>query len=69
VADHLEKIARSLSLPISEGFKFLAFVQGKYGAEIGGNNIRAAIDLLPDALRRHARAARAAAPDSATSAE
>lgn len=29
VAEHLEQIARALSLPIPAGFRFLSFVQGK----------------------------------------
>jgi len=52
VAEHLERIAGELSLRIADGFRFLSYVQGKYGVDIGGNNIRAAIDLLPDTLRR-----------------
>jgi len=52
VAEHLERIAGELSLRILDGFRFLSYVQGKYGVDIGGNNIRAAIDLLPDTLRR-----------------
>ncbi len=52
VAKHVERIARDVSLPIPDGFRWLSYVQGKCGVEIGGNNIRAAIDLLPDVLRR-----------------
>jgi len=52
VADHLERIAREVCLPIPDGFRWLSYVQGKYGADTGGNNIRASIDLLPDTLRR-----------------
>ncbi|MEK6677733.1 MAG: hypothetical protein AABZ47_19025 [Planctomycetota bacterium] len=52
VAEHLEQIARALFLPIPQGFRFLSYVQGKCGVDIGGNNIRAAIDMLPDTLRR-----------------
>ncbi len=53
VADYLERIAREQDLPIPVGFKFLAYVQGKCGVDLRGNNIRACIDQLPDALRRH----------------
>ena len=53
VADHLERIAAGLSLPIPEGFRFLSYVQGKYGdGRTCGNNLRDLIDQLPDALRR-----------------
>ncbi len=52
VATHVERIARDVSLPIPDGFRWLSYVQGKCGVEIGGNNVRAAIDLLPDVLRR-----------------
>ena len=51
IADYLERIAREVSLPIPNGFRWLSYVQGKYG-DVGGNNIRACIDLLPDTLRR-----------------
>lgn len=51
VADHCERIARELSLPIPPGFRWLSYVQGKYG-DVGGNNVRACIDLMPDTLRR-----------------
>ena len=51
IAEHLERLARDLELPIPDGFRFLCYVQGKY-CDVGGNNIRACIDLLPDALRR-----------------
>ena len=37
---------------VRSGFRWLSYVQGKCGVEIGGNNVRAAIDLLPDVLRR-----------------
>ncbi len=54
VAAHLERIARALSLPIPSGFRFISHVQGKYGdGRSAGNNIRDAIDGLPDALRRY----------------
>lgn len=52
IAEHLERIAHDLSLTIPDGFKFLAYVQGKY-VDVGGNNIRACVDMLPDALRRY----------------
>ena len=52
VADHLERIARAEGLPIPDGFRFLSYVQGKLGPGLSGNNIRDAIDQLPDALRR-----------------
>ena len=66
VAEHLERIARETGLPIPEGFRFLSYVQGKCGADLKGNNIRDAIDQLPDTLRRYkgngkAKADRAAA--------
>ncbi len=51
IAEHLERIARELGLSVPDGFRFLAYVQGKY-VDVGGNNIRACIDQLPDALRR-----------------
>ncbi len=52
IAEHVERIAREQGLPIPDGFRFLAYVQGKY-VDVGGNNIRASIDQLPDALRRY----------------
>ena len=53
VADHLERIAGELSLPIPDGFRFLSYVQGKYGdGRSNGNNVRDLIDQLPDTLRR-----------------
>ncbi len=52
IAEHLERIAREQGLTVPDGFKFLAYVQGKY-TEIGGNNIRACVDMLPDTLRRY----------------
>ena len=60
IAKHVERIARENGLPIPDGFRFLAYVQGKY-TDVGGNNIRAAIDQLPDALRRFKSRAQAAA--------
>ena len=54
VAAHLERIASALSLPIPSGFRFISYVQGKYGdGRSAHNNIRDAIDGLPDALRRY----------------
>lgn len=55
VAEHLQRIAREVSLPIPDGFRFLSYVQGKCGVELRGNNIRDCIDQLPDALRRATR--------------
>ena len=53
VAEHLERIAGELGLPIPDGFRFLSYVQGKYGeGRSCGNNLRDLIDQLPDALRR-----------------
>ena len=51
IAEHVERIAREQGLIVPDGFRFLAYVQGKY-VDVGGNNVRACIDLLPDALRR-----------------
>ncbi|MCH8962901.1 MAG: hypothetical protein IH820_16720 [Bacteroidetes bacterium] len=51
IAEHVERIAREQGLTVPDGFRFLAYVQGKY-VDVGGNNVRACIDLLPDALRR-----------------
>jgi replication-associated recombination protein RarA len=53
VAIHLERIANEQGLAVPPGFRFLAYVQGKCGIELKGNNIRACIDLLPDTLRRY----------------
>ncbi len=52
IAEHLEQIAREHSLPVPDGFRFLSYVKGKY-VDVGGNNVRACIDQLPDALRRY----------------
>ena len=54
VAEHLERIASEVEdLTVPEGFNFLGYVQGKMRhTPMDGNNIRAAIDGLPDALRR-----------------
>ncbi len=60
IAEHLERIAREQGLPIPDGFRFLSYVQGKY-VDVGGNNIRACVDMLPDALRRYKSRAQAAA--------
>jgi replication-associated recombination protein RarA len=53
VAEHLERIAREVGLPIPDGFRFLSYVQGKCGVQLRGNNIRDCIDQLPDTLRRY----------------
>lgn len=53
VAAHLERIAREQGLSVPDGFRFLAYVQGKCGVALAGNNIRDCIDQLPDALRRY----------------
>ncbi len=53
VAEHLERIAREVGLPIPDGFRWLSYVQGKCGVQLRGNNIRDCIDQLPDTLRRH----------------
>lgn len=52
IAEHLERIAREQGLSVPDGFKFLAYVQGKY-TDVGGNNVRACVDMLPDTLRRY----------------
>ena len=62
VAEHLERIARELSLPIPDGFWMLSYVQGKYDGRSSGNNLRDLVDGLPDTLRRFkVRAAEAVA--------
>ncbi len=53
MAEHLERIAGEVGLPIPEGFQFLSYIQGKCGVQPCGNNIRACIDRLPDTLRRY----------------
>ena len=53
IAEHLERIARELGLSVPKGFRFLAYVQGKCGVDLRGNNIRDCIDQLPDTLRRY----------------
>ncbi len=60
IAEYVERIAAETGLTVPDGFRFLAYVQGKY-VDVGGNNIRACIDLLPDALRRFKGKANAAA--------
>lgn len=52
VAEHLERIARELCLPVPDGFRMLSYVQGKYDGRSNGNNLRDLIDGLPDTLRR-----------------
>jgi len=46
VAEHVERIAREVGLPIPDGFRFLSYVQGKCGVELRGNNVRDCIDQL-----------------------
>ena len=53
IAEHLERVARDVGLPIPDGFPFLSYVQGKCGVALKGNNIRDCIDQLPDTLRRN----------------
>ena len=53
IAEHLERIAADIGVPIPEGFRMLYYVQGKYVDTVSANNIRARIDELPGALRRH----------------
>lgn len=55
IAQHCERIARQVGLPIADDFDWLKYVQGKCGADTGGNNVRACIDMLPDTLRRFAQ--------------
>jgi len=52
VAEHLERIARDLALPVPDGFRMLSYVQGKYNGRSNGNNLRDLVDGLPDTLRR-----------------
>ena len=52
IAEYLERIAREQDLTVPDGFKFLTYVQGKY-TDVGGNNVRACVDMLPDTLRRY----------------
>ncbi len=61
IAAHLERIAGELGLTIPPGFRFVSYVQGKYGdGRSSANNIRDAVDGLPDALRRYRGKVRAA---------
>ena len=61
VAAHLERIATETGLPIPPGFRFVSYVQGKYGdGKSVANNVRDCIDGLPDALRRYRGKVRAA---------
>ena len=60
IAKLCERVARDIGLPFPDGFRVLSYVQGKY-VDVGGNNIRACIDQLPDALRRFKGKANAAA--------
>ena len=54
IAAHLEQIAGELGLSVPPGFRFLSYVQGKYGdGRSMANNVRDCIDQLPDALRHH----------------
>ena len=53
IAEPVEGVATEQGLTVPDGFRFLAYVQGKCGAELKGNNIRDCIDQLPDALRRY----------------
>ena len=53
IATLLQRIAKAEGLTIPDGFRFLSYVQGKCGVEGLANNIRAAIDQLPDVLRRY----------------
>ncbi len=59
IAEYVQRIAREQVLSVPDGFRFLSYVQGKY-VDVGGNNIRACIDQLPDALRRYRGKVRAA---------
>jgi len=52
IAEHLERMAREQGLTVPDGFKFMAYVQGKY-TDVGGNNVRACVDMLADTLRRY----------------
>ena len=52
IAGLLERIAVEQGLTVPDGFRFLAYVQGKY-VDVGGNSLRACIDQLPDAPRRY----------------
>jgi replication-associated recombination protein RarA len=52
VAEHCQRIAETEGLPVPPDFNWLRYVQ-----DLGGNNIRDALDQLPAALRRKAVAA------------
>jgi hypothetical protein len=52
IAEHVERIAVEAGLTIPDGFRWLSYVQGKY-CDVGGNNIRACVDMMPDTLRRY----------------
>ncbi len=53
IAGYLERIATETGLPVPPGFRFISYVQGKYGdGRSVANNVRDCIDQLPDALRR-----------------
>ncbi len=54
IAEHVERIATDTGLTVPDCFRFLSYVQGKY-VDVGGNNIRACLDMLPDTLRRYKR--------------
>ncbi len=61
IAEHLERIATETGLPVPPGFRFVSYVQGKYGdGRSVANNVRDCIDGLPDALRRYRGKVRAA---------
>ena len=51
VAEHCQQIAESEGLPVPAGFNWLRYVQ-----DLGGNNIRDALDQLPATLRKRAAA-------------
>ena len=54
VARLLERIAAEQRLTVPAGFRFLCYVQGKYGdGRSLANNVRDCIDQLPDVLRRY----------------
>lgn len=54
VAELLERIATSERLDVPAGWSWIGYVQGKIGrVPQAGNNIRAAVDGMPDALRAY----------------
>lgn len=62
VATHLRSVADELGLDVPDGFRFIAYVRGKYaGYPSTGNNVRDLIEQLPSALRRFDRKAAASA--------